>query len=89
MFFFLILSLSMVGITETSFISFTGPAGSEGKKVKKSELQLFNGKNLDGWYTFIKDRGKNVYPEKQGSSYVYKPEGAKIFFKQIVLETLQ
>ena len=25
---------------------------------------MFNGKNLDGWYTFIKDRGKNVDPKK-------------------------
>lgn len=26
-------------------------------------IRLFNGKNLDGWYTFIKDRGKNKDPK--------------------------
>mgnify|MGYP000903225885 CR=1 FL=1 len=25
-------------------------------------VQLFNGKNLDGWYTYLKDRGRNVDP---------------------------
>ena len=27
------------------------------------ERALFNGKNLDGWYTFLKVRGKNVDPQ--------------------------
>ncbi len=27
-------------------------------------VQLFNGKNLDGWYTFLKGKGKNVDPNK-------------------------
>jgi hypothetical protein len=27
-------------------------------------VQLFNGRNLDGWYTFIKGKGKNNDPEK-------------------------
>lgn len=31
---------------------------------KKSKIQLFNGKNLDGWYTFIKGRGRNNDPKK-------------------------
>ena len=26
--------------------------------------QLFNGQNLDGWYTFLKDRGRNNDPKK-------------------------
>jgi len=25
---------------------------------------LFNGENLDGWYTFLKDRGKNIDPKQ-------------------------
>ena len=34
-------------------------------------IQLFNGQNLDGWYTFLKDRGrdndpKNVFTVKDG-----------------------
>ena len=27
-------------------------------------IQLFNGNNLDGWYTFIKDRGRNIDPKE-------------------------
>lgn len=34
------------------------------KKVEtKSKIALFNGKNLDGWYPFIRDRGKNTDPK--------------------------
>ena len=61
---FLILTLVMLFITETSFIRITDPSGPERKNTKKSDLQLFNGKNLDGWYTFIRERGKNVDPKK-------------------------
>lgn len=31
---------------------------------EKKNLELFNGKNLDGWYTFIKNRGRNTDPER-------------------------
>ena len=61
---FLILTLVMLFITETSFIRITDPYGPERKNGKKSDLQLFNGKNLDGWYTFIRERGKSVDPKK-------------------------
>jgi len=27
-------------------------------------IDLFNGKNLDGWYTFIRDRGRDIDPKK-------------------------
>ena len=37
--------------------------GTHGQ-VSKSEIQLFNGKNFSGWYTFIKGRGKNIDPKK-------------------------
>lgn len=29
------------------------------QKCNSEKISLFNGKNLDGWYTFIKGRGKN------------------------------
>ncbi len=61
---FLVVILSMVTITETGLTRFTDPSNLERNNDKKSDLQLFNGKNLDGWYTFIKDRGKNVDPKK-------------------------
>lgn len=30
---------------------------------KNTTIQLFNGHNLDGWYTFLKDRGRNNDPK--------------------------
>lgn len=32
--------------------------------VEKKTKSLFNGKNLDGWYTFLNKKGKNNDPEK-------------------------
>lgn len=34
------------------------------KKTDQLELQLFNGENLDGWYTFLKDKGRDNDPNK-------------------------
>ncbi|MBN1985031.1 MAG: DUF1080 domain-containing protein [Prolixibacteraceae bacterium] len=31
---------------------------------KKETIELFNGKDLTGWYTFLKERGKNNDPKK-------------------------
>ncbi len=58
----LILSVSIS--MEPGFARVTDHSASEKKTVKKPDLKLFNGKNLDGWYTFIKDRGRNNDPEK-------------------------
>ncbi len=38
--------------------------GDSKAKYQNSTIQLFNGQNLDGWYTFLKDRGKNNDPKK-------------------------
>lgn len=32
------------------------------KYPEKSKIHIFNGKNLEGWYTYIKERGKNTDP---------------------------
>jgi hypothetical protein len=60
----LILTLSVLIISETGFTGVPESSASESINGKKSEIELFNGKNLDGWYTFIKERGKNVDPKK-------------------------
>ena len=62
-FILMIMTLLVLVITETGFTPFTDPLGLEQKNGKNSDLQLFNGNNLDGWYTFIRDRGKNVDPK--------------------------
>jgi len=36
----------------------------EKSDFKKSVTKLFNGKDLSGWYTFIKERGRNIDPKK-------------------------
>jgi hypothetical protein len=33
-----------------------------GSRTKQKSIKLFNGKNLDGWYTFLKERGRNNDP---------------------------
>lgn len=37
---------------------------AQSRRLKQKTIQLFNGKDLDGWYTFIKDRGKDLDPKK-------------------------
>lgn len=37
---------------------------SKDKFVKNNSIPLFNGKNLDGWYTFLQNRGRNNDPKK-------------------------
>lgn len=37
---------------------------TEKKQDKQKVIHLFNGKNLDGWYTFVKSKGKNNDPDK-------------------------
>lgn len=54
------------------------PGGSKaamGNAGSQKTIHLFNGHNLDGWYTFIKDRGrdndpKNVFTVKDGVLYI-------------------
>jgi hypothetical protein len=56
---FLLVVLSVSVTTETALTGFT-PSSAPAK----SKTKLFNGKNLDGWYTYLKDRGKNNDPNK-------------------------
>ena len=57
----LIASVTIFGssvFTQSSESVVTGDEFSRSIKVK-----LFNGKNLDGWYTFLKERGRNNDPK--------------------------
>jgi hypothetical protein len=60
----LILIVLMTPVTESCFARDTNSSISGKKNTKKRELRLFNGKNLDGWYTFIKGRGRDTDPMK-------------------------
>lgn len=59
-FLLLISILLLTGVTQSGF---TDPSGEKRQNDNNSALKLFNGKNLDGWYTFIKDKGKNTDPK--------------------------
>jgi hypothetical protein len=37
---------------------------SQSKSDLKNKVILFNGKNLDGWYTFVQNRGRGIDPKK-------------------------
>jgi hypothetical protein len=36
---------------------------TQSKSEIKNKINLFNGKNLDGWYTFIENRGRDIDPK--------------------------
>jgi hypothetical protein len=63
-FIILILILPISAILETGFTRFPDPSTLVSKDKQSTKVQLFNGKNLDGWYTYLKDKGKNNDPEK-------------------------
>jgi len=44
------------------FDTFTAHAQNRG--AKKQKIELFNGRNLDGWYTFLNGRGRDNDPKK-------------------------
>ena len=57
-----ILTFALMSFIENSFTDYPGHPSDKSKKNQKSGIKLFNGKNLDGWYTFIKGKGKNNDP---------------------------
>lgn len=51
------------------------PASAQSVRKKQPTIRLFNGKNLDGWYIFIKDRGRdndpnNTFSVKDGMLHI-------------------
>jgi hypothetical protein len=60
----LILILTISAFLAAGFIRIPDPLLPSANEKKQTKLQLFNGKNLDGWYTYIKDKGKNTDPNK-------------------------
>ena len=55
----MILVISISVIAATGFTRVAESSSLEKNNSQKNKMVLFNGKNLDGWYTFIKDRGRN------------------------------
>lgn len=63
-FIFLILIFAMIYFMEPGFARSPELSAVEKTNSHKSGIQLFNGKNLNGWYTFLKGKGKNYDPNK-------------------------
>jgi hypothetical protein len=59
-----ILALVLASLTETVFAKDPASSPAVGKKSKTSKIHLFNGKDLNGWYTFLKGKGKNNDPNQ-------------------------
>src|SRR5690606_27209695 len=53
----------MITTMEMSFAQSAQPSLRAHRKPHKT-IQLFNGKNLEGWYTFLKGRGRDIDPKK-------------------------
>lgn len=61
---FLIVTMSIMNFMEPCVALGVDKSFSEKKNQLNSRIPLFNGKNLNGWYTFIKDKGRNNDPNK-------------------------
>lgn len=82
------LSLSaIVGIVVGGLVGQAGLAGTQPATRAEAErwTPLFNGRDLDGWYTFLQEHGKNQDPDRvitieDGAIHLYKhaPDGGKV-----------
>lgn len=55
---------SIIMIMEMNFGQAWQEPMNRNNRVQHETIQLFNGRNLNGWYTFLKDRGRNNDPNK-------------------------
>jgi hypothetical protein len=62
--FSILLAFVLVQLTETGFTKNPESSPAGGKKSPTSKIHLFNGKDLSGWYTFLKGKGKNIDPNR-------------------------
>ena len=59
-----IFALVFASFTETVIAKDPASSPVVGKKSQTSKIHLFNGKDLSGWYTFLKGKGKNSDPNQ-------------------------
>jgi hypothetical protein len=57
------LTVAMCNFMETGFAMNPDLSMAGGKTTQNSKIHLFNGKDLSGWYTFIKGTGRNIDPK--------------------------
>ena len=61
---FILSTFSLINFAEKGFSMGPKSRSVAEKTPQNSKIHLFNGKNLDGWYTFLKGEGKNTDPNK-------------------------
>ncbi len=61
--FSLCILLTLTVITDNGYAQ-PARSGNGNKGKAKQTIRLFNGKSLDGWYTFIKGKGRGIDPNK-------------------------
>lgn len=62
--FSLVMLLILIFLADTGFAQSAGRTVKTKKSAGQPAIRLFNGKNLDGWYTFLKGKGRNNDPNK-------------------------
>ncbi|MEO5998952.1 MAG: DUF1080 domain-containing protein, partial [Chitinophagaceae bacterium] len=60
---FFTVAISLLIATGEIFAQSSGVKADMGNVKSQKSIHLLNGQNLDGWYTFIKDRGRNSDPK--------------------------
>lgn len=60
----MVFALFMLNSIEPGFALSSDHPVTEKNKHQETVKKLFNGKNLEGWYTFIKDKGRNIDPNE-------------------------
>ena len=55
--------MGIMGIYSTSWAQTPSQILKTEKLTRQKTIQLFNGKNLQGWYTFLKKQGRNSDPD--------------------------
>jgi len=63
-FFMVAMFLAIVVFTGTAYMHGPAGMGADKKLPGQPAVKLFNGKDLNGWYTYVKDRGRNNDPKK-------------------------
>src|SRR5271166_902690 len=85
----------MLALTMLFGLSLVGESGQipAPATTKERWIPLFNGRNLDGWYTFLQKHGKNSDPDHvitidNGVIHLYKSarEGSEVVMGYIATE---
>jgi hypothetical protein len=74
-----------IALATTLALAAVGQADAQARAEDDGWVRLFNGRDLDGWYTFLQEHGKDRDPDgiitiEDGAIHLYKdaPDGSKV-----------